>query len=116
MDAIWRYFDLSARGGITVTPDPISLPWQLALYGVLILGILANGILVAIRTHRRYRFQWRKFVVSAIIALAIFPAVYEGARANLDKPTLVQLALIFSSGLGYESLFSGVVSLAEGKK
>ena len=116
MEAILRYFDLSAKAGVTANPGPIPLSWQLALYGVLVLGVLANGALVAFRTRRRYRFQWRKFIVSAIIALAIFPAVYEGAKANLDKPTLVQLALVFSSGLGYESLFSGVVTLVEGKK
>jgi hypothetical protein len=41
----------------------------------------------------------------------IFSAVYEGAQANLGQPTLVQLAAVFASGLGYESLFSGIVGI-----
>ena len=76
------------------------------------MGILANGVLVAARSGKRYRFQWSRFLVSAIIGLVIFPAVYDGAQSNLGKPTLVQLALIFASGMGYESIFSGIAGLA----
>lgn len=117
MGSLFDYFDLSINGGaIQVAPEPIPLEWQLALYGALLLGILANSYLVAARSRRRYRFNWRRFLVGAIIALVIFPAVYDGAEANLGRPTLVQLALIFAAGLGYESLFSGVVGLAGGSK
>ena len=112
MGSILDYFDLSAQAGVSVVPQPIPVEWQLALYGALVLGILSNGYLVAARTRRRFRLNWRRFVISVIIGLVIFPAVYEGAEANLSQPTLVQLALIFASGLGYESLFSGVVGLA----
>jgi uncharacterized membrane protein len=107
------YFNLSPHEGIlTIVPQPISLGWQLALYAALLLGILANGVLVAVRAGKRYRFQWSRFLVSAIIGVVIFPAVYDGARSNLDQPTLVQLALIFSAGMGYESIFSGIAGLA----
>ncbi len=111
MGWILDYFNLSAKASVNVFPQPIPIAWQLALYGVLLLGILANGYLAAARTKRRYRFDLRRVVVSAIIGLVIFPAVYEGAQANLGQPGLVQLALVFASGLGYESLFSGLLSL-----
>jgi hypothetical protein len=109
-----EYFNLSPHGNvISGGGAPIPLGWQLALYVMLILGILANGYLAAVRAKRRYRFRWRQFLVGAIIGLAIFPAIYEGAQANLGSPGFVQLALVFASGLGYESLFAGIVTLAE---
>jgi hypothetical protein len=107
------YFNLSPRAGTqAIFPQSISFGWQLALYGALVVGILASGIMAAARAGRRYRFQWSRFLVSAIIGLVIFPAVYEGAQANLTQPTLVQLAGVFASGLGYESLFAGLLGLA----
>jgi len=113
MDWLFNYFNLSPQSGIqAVFPEPISLGWQLALYGALVIGILVNGMLAALRAGRRYRFQWPRFLVSAAIGLVVFPAVFEGAQANLGEPTLVQLAGVFASGLGYESLFSGVVGIA----
>jgi hypothetical protein len=116
MGSILDYFNLSPRAGINILPAEIPWAWQLALYGALVLGILANGILAAARSRRKYRFDGRKFIISAIVGLVIFPGVYEGSQANLGQPTLVQLALVFASGLGYESLFSGVVGLAGGTR
>lgn len=112
MEQILDYFNLSPHAGINVVGQPIPLQWQLALYVALLLGILANGYLVAARSRRRYRVSWQRFVVSAIIAIVAFPTIYDGAQTNLGQPTLVQLALIFASGLGYESVFSGIVGLA----
>jgi len=106
---IGDYFNLSREGlGIH---NAISWGWQLALYGALVLGIVANGFLAALRSGKRYRFRPVKLLVSAVIGLVLFPAVYDGAQANLGQPTLVQLAAIFAAGLGYESLFSGVAVL-----
>lgn len=113
MDWLLNYFNLSPQIGINaVFPQPISFGWQMALYGALVVGILANGVLAAVRAGRRYRFQWPRFLVSAIIGLVVFPAVFDGAQSNLSQPTLVQLAAVFASGLGYESLFSGIVGIA----
>jgi len=108
-----EYFNLSFQGqGVSAVTTPISWGWQLVLYGALVLGILANGFLAAARAKRRYRFHWQSFLAGAIIGLVAFPAVYDGAQTNLGQPTLVQLALIFAAGLGYESVFGGVASLA----
>lgn len=106
---IGSYFNLS-REGIGIH-NAISWEWQLALYGALVLGIVANGFLAALRSGKRYRFRPAKLLIGAVIGLVLFPGVYEGAQANLGQPTLVQLAAVFASGLGYESLFSGVVGL-----
>ncbi|MBN1485468.1 MAG: hypothetical protein JXA37_12175 [Chloroflexia bacterium] len=117
MEQILQYFNLSVAPGAgihTIVAEPIPWQWQLALYGALIVGILANGYLAAVRSKRRYRFSWQRFLVSVIVGIVIFPAIYQGAQANLGQPSTVQLALIFASGLGYESLFSGIVSLAAG--
>jgi hypothetical protein len=38
------------------------------------------------------------------MAIAILPAVYKNAF-DPDKPMLVQLCALFSSGLGWQSLF-----------
>ena len=112
MEQILEYFNLSPHAGINVVGQPIPLQWQLSLYTALLLGILANGYLVAARTRRRYSISWQRFVASAVIAIVAFPTIYEGAQANLGQPTLVQLALIFASGLGYESVFSGIAGMA----
>ena len=116
MSWLLNYFNLSSQTVNAVYPQPISFGWQLALYGALVLGILANGLLAAARAGHRYRFQWPRFLICAVIGLVIFPAVYEGAQSNLGQPTLVQLAAVFASGLGYESLFSGIAGLAGGKE
>lgn len=54
---------------------------------------------------------WLRVIFGLLIGLAILPAVY---RASFDagRPSLVQIATLFVSGLGWQSLFSAAVKAA----
>jgi hypothetical protein len=106
------YFDLQsgrrgAGGGVKGLTGGKYAP-VLPQYGALTLGVLADPLL------RQY-IETRSFTLDVpgvaagtgfalLMAIAILPAVYKNAF-DPDKPILVQLCALFSSGLGWQSLF-----------
>lgn len=75
-------------------------------YGVFVLGIFIQPFFAEYQKSRRWSFAgmsgWLAF--SFLMGLFAFPAVYHGAF-NPEKSTFVQLAAIFGSGIGWQSLF-----------
>lgn len=111
MNTIVRYFDLASEkrtvGGAPMsagqngqTPAPI-LPQYLALF----LGIVVQPYLVKYISNQSWDLKgfWGWFAASALIALIAFPGIYKKSF-DLDKPIFVQLCVIFTSGMGWQSI------------
>jgi hypothetical protein len=119
MDWLLSYFDLS---GVAVGPEArvlsavpegavgygLTLDWQLYIYLALVVGIIANNYLRSLQRGGCF-FSPRSLIISAISGVVLLPVVYRQVQLNHAEPTIVQLAMIFTTGLGYESLLGSVV-------
>ncbi len=130
MDTIMRYFDLNQPlpegGGAAVKPmvdlgkipaiPPvvISLAWQVGIYFAVILGILASHFMDAYRAGKDFTITLPLLVFALIVGIVVFPAAYKSAQLQQSQPTLVQLALVFTSGMGYQALFATAIKAVGG--
>jgi hypothetical protein len=109
---IVRYFDLQsehrsptgAAKGLTGGKYAPVLPQ----YGAVALGVLADPVLRQYIETKSFALDVPSIAAGTgfalLMAIAILPAVYKNAF-DPDKPMLVQLCALFSSGLGWQSLF-----------
>jgi hypothetical protein len=94
----------------------LSLPWQLIIYVIFMLAVIAsrfidfytNGI-----PGNPIVLDWKYLLFAAIISIAAFPVVYDKALATKNAPYLVQIALVFTTGLGWEKVLSTVAFFAK---
>lgn len=112
MNNIIRYFDLFSKHRTTIptanagdgNPQP-SLGWQLAIFMALALGIFAKGYLEFLADKSSSPVNsWPRFIAAVIAAIGAFPGAYKKAMDD-NSPSLVQLCLVFTVGVGVKTLF-----------
>ncbi len=110
MNKLIRYFDLVSEyrpkgpQARTAGPGTQELHW-LPQYIALLIGIFAQRYLQQYLSTGSYNLTgalgW--LVASVLLAGMVFPAVYKNAF-DATKPLFFQLCVIFSAGLGWESV------------
>jgi len=121
VNRFFKYFDI--RPPRTTEKDRLALgekeeprarawPQWLALFA----GIMIQPYFEGFRRNHTWQFAgWVGWAVFAVItSVIIFPAVYRKV-VDAESPILLQLAPIFASGLGWESLFGTVMGAVTGK-
>lgn len=112
-NSIISYFDLQS----TIRDHPAGQAGEgskipvIAQYGATALGVVADPYLHNYMSTGSFAVTWHalwlRVIFGLLIGIALLPAIY---RASFDdRPTLVQLAALFVSGLGWQSLFSAAV-------
>jgi len=94
----------------------LSLPWQLIVYVIFMLAVIAsrfidfytNGI-----PGNPIVLDWKYLLFAAIISIVAFPVVYDKALATKNAPYLMQIAMVFTTGLGWEKVLSTVAFFAK---
>ncbi len=91
--------------------EQLSLVWQIAVYGVLVLSILSSRFLDLYRAGvvNQFVLDWQYLLFMAIASLLAFPVVYDRARLSTGQPVLVQIGLIFTTGMGWEKIVATAV-------
>ena len=116
MDSVIRYFDLASeirpkrpREKGEGAPPAHWLPQYLAL----LLGIVVQPFIQGYMATGTWsaRGFWGWVLASVIIALMAFPAVYKNSF-DPGKPVAVQFAIIFSSGMGWQSIVGASLKVA----
>lgn len=110
MSAVSNYFDLrlgpSDQRRVATAGMGKTLHW-LPQYLALILGILIQPFFASFQDTGTWSFEGitARVLFSLIVGLVIFPGVY---RSSIDpeKPILVQFGVIFTAGLGWETLLA----------
>jgi hypothetical protein len=99
------------RGAAPGTEHAAVLPQ----YGAVSLGVLADPLLRNYIETGNFALDISGIAAGTgfalLMAIAILPAVYKNAF-DPDKPILIQLCALFSSGLGWQSLFQTAVTAA----
>ncbi len=109
------YFDLtqpvsSSEEDVSSSKPQLTLPQQVGLYIFVVLSIIAGRFLDLYRNGVADTFSLdiRYMLMTAIVSLAIFPVVYDKVKGSADQPFLVQIALIFTSGMGWEKIIATI--------
>jgi hypothetical protein len=117
INKIIRYFDLqseqrsvAAKG---VSAETRKYAPVIPQYGAVAAGVLADPLLRNFMQSGGSNFSWSGFFARAgfalLMAIALLPAVYKNAF-DPEKPILVQLCALFTSGVGWQSLFQAATS------
>jgi hypothetical protein len=110
MNMLTRYFDLaSTLGGDSVrNVEPTGQPQVLPQYAALTLGIVAEPLITSYIAKRSFSIDWssawQSVLFAVLMGIIIFPAVYKDAF-DPKRPFIIQLCAIFTSGIGWQSLF-----------
>ena len=82
-------------------------------YLALVLGILAEPFIRQYINEAGFAFDAAAFgmrtIFAIIMGIVILPAVYKNSF-DIEKPLLVQLAAIFTAGIGWKTLFEAGAS------
>ncbi|MHC4548615.1 MAG: hypothetical protein ACYTEZ_07540 [Planctomycetota bacterium] len=99
------------KAAAPTAPSPPSAAWLAALWGALVLGILAKMFLDSLSG------QWKRgwlisLAVALVLSVSLFPMAYRNAM-NSTNPSVVQLCVTFTMGLGVKSLTDAGANLAQ---
>ncbi len=119
LNEIIGYFDLQSERR-SATPrraagktDAKHAP-VLPQYGAVALGVLADPLLNIEKQTLNFDFAGLpgRTAFALLIAIVLLPALYKNAF-DPDKPLLVQLCALFTSGVGWQSLFQAAVGAGQ---
>lgn len=110
MQKFIEYFDL-ASALRAKAPHPTAADGQarrfhwIPQYIALLLGVFAQPMFQKFMDTGMWDLAawWKWLIAASIVALMAFPAVYKGSF-DPSKPIFVQLCVIFTSGMGWQSL------------
>ena len=89
-----------------VVANSLGVGWQVVVYVTLALSIVASRYLDLYRagTANEFALDWAYLLSVAIVSLLAFPVAYDKAQLSRDRPMFLQLALIFTAGMGWEKI------------
>ncbi len=100
---------------------PLPLKWQVVVMITFLAGILASHYMSSYAGNfphgegllqQAYAFtdwSWRYWLSALIVTLAAFPTAYEKALEIRDSPSLVQVGVVFVTGVGWNTVLDGTV-------
>jgi len=101
-----NYFNLA--------PDNPNAPW-LPQYAAVALGVLVEPFLRDYIVSGHWHVGWGallgRVAFALLMTIAILPSVYRNAF-DPDKPVMIQLMALFPMGIGWRSVFDGLVKVA----
>ena len=121
LNPVASYFDLRSPTGTVQPARPPAASAEkraaaptvehaavLPQYGAVTLGVLADPLLRNYIETQSFTLDFAGIAArtgfALLMAIALLPAVYKNAF-DPDKPILIQLCALFTSGLGWQSLF-----------
>jgi len=96
---------------VTAAEGPVHLPLgrQVALYSTLVLGNVASSFLEAYRANQMWRPSVLSIFFGLIVALVLLPGAIDANKMNGEREELVQFAMVFTYGMGWQSLLGAAI-------
>ncbi len=95
-------------------PGRLTIGRQVALYVTVVLGILASGFLESYQLGRQWTLDWVAILFALIVGIVLLPGAVDRQKLNGRKEELVQFAVVFTYGMGWQALFSAAIRAATG--
>lgn len=87
---------------------------QLALYGTLVFGNVASNFLDAYRSGLPWRPNFLSLIFALIVGIVLLPGAIDANKLNGQKEELVQFAMVFTYGMGWQTLLGAAIKAAIG--
>jgi hypothetical protein len=90
---------------------PVALPLgrQVALYSTLVLGNVGSSFLEAYRASQVWRPSLLSIFFGLIVAMVLLPGAIDANKMNGEREELVQFAMVFTYGMGWQSLLGAAI-------
>jgi len=95
-------------------PGRLTLGRQLALYATLVLGNFASSFLEAYRAGRAWHPSLLALLFGMIVGIVLLPGAIDANKLNGEKEELVQFAMVFTYGMGWQTLLGAAIQAAAG--
>jgi hypothetical protein len=92
----------------------LSLNRQMALYGTLVFGNVASSFLEAYRASIAWRPNVLTFMFALIVGIVLLPGAIDANKLNGQKEELTQFAMVFTYGMGWQTLLGAAIKAAGG--
>ena len=87
---------------------------QLALYTTLVFGNVASNFLDAYRSGMPWRPNVLVLVFAFIVGIVLLPGAMDANKLNGQKEELVQFAMVFTYGMGWQTLLGSAIKAVGG--
>jgi len=87
---------------------------QVALYGTLVFGNIASNFLDAYRSGLPWRPNILSLVFAFIVGIVLLPGAVDTNKLNGQKEELVQFGMVFTYGMGWQTLLGAAIQAAAG--
>ena len=92
----------------------MTLGRQLALYGTLVFGNVASNFLDAYRASQPWRPNLLTLIFAAVVGVVLLPGAIDANKLNGQKEELVQFAMVFTYGMGWQTLLGSAIKAVGG--
>lgn len=82
---------------------------QVALYVTVVLGIFGSTFLESYRTGQPWQMDWLTALIALIGGTVLLPGAVDRHKLNGKKEELVQFAVVFAYGMGWQTLIGSAV-------
>lgn len=104
--------EFSAKESSPVAAIRLPVGRQLALYGTLVFGNFASNFLEAYRSGMPWRPDILSLVFASIVGLVLLPGAIDTSKLNGEKEEMVQFAMVFTYGMGWQTLLGAAIQAA----
>ena len=89
--------------------DDLPVGRQIALYLTVILGIFASNFLESYQTGKPLSMDWLSLLFTLVAGLVLLPGAVDRQKLNGQKEELVQFAVVFTYGMGWQTLVGATI-------
>ena len=119
-DWVFNPLRLGTRGAeramtrATEGPTKLTLGRQAALYAILVLGNFASSFLEAYRAGQTWHPSLLALLFGMIVGIVLLPGAIDANKLNGEREELVQFAMVFTYGIGWQTLLGAAIQAAAG--
>jgi len=100
--------------GAAETPPQLTLVRQLVFYFTVVFGNIASSFLEAYKTGQLWHPNITAIVFAMLTGFILLPGAVDQQRLNGQKEELVQYAMVFTYGMGGQTLVGAAIRAATG--
>lgn len=106
--------ELAAKDAVSEIVPKMTLGRQMALYGTLVFGNVASNFLDAYRASQPWHPNLLTLIFAFVVAIVLLPGAIDSNKLNGQKEELVQFAMVFTYGMGWQTLLGSAIKAVGG--